>query len=72
MNDCAEAMRARYEVANKTEKSSLLDEFTTMTDHHHKSAIRVLSGSSREQLFKGLGALRLQLATADPESLCLA
>ena len=33
MNDNAEAIRARYEVANKTEKGRLLDEFTTMTDH---------------------------------------
>ena len=68
----AEAMKACYEIANKTEKGCLLDEFTAITCHHRKSAIRVLSGGSREQLFEGLGAHQLQLATADPESLRLA
>ena len=49
VNDYAEAMRLRYEAANKAEKGRLLDEFTTMTGYHRKSAIRVLSGSSRAQ-----------------------
>ena len=49
VNDYAEAIRAHYEVANKAEKGRLLDKFTTMTDYHRKSAIPVLSGSSRER-----------------------
>ena len=46
MSDRAEAMKACYEVANKTEKGCLLDEFTAITCHHRKSVIRVLSESS--------------------------
>jgi cell envelope opacity-associated protein A len=41
-NELVEALRERYEVAAKTEKSRILKEFTAVSCYHRKHAIRLL------------------------------
>ena len=41
-NELVEALRGRYEVAAKTEKSRILKEFTAVSGYHRKHAIRLL------------------------------
>ena len=38
-------MNQHYAGASRTEKSRLLDEFTRVTGHHRKSAVRLQSGA---------------------------
>ena len=40
--------RERYQGAGRTEKGRILDEVVAVTDYHRKSAVRLLSGRSRE------------------------
>jgi hypothetical protein len=41
-NELVEALRERYKVAGKTEKSRILKEFTAVSGYHRKHAIRLL------------------------------
>ena len=49
VKDYAEVMGSRYRKAGKREKGHLLDEFTTVTGRHRKSAIRLLSDRGRSR-----------------------
>ena len=40
--------RERYQGVGRTEKGRILDEVVAVTDYHRKSAVRLLSGRSRE------------------------
>ena len=42
-NELVEALRERYKVAGKTEKSRILKEFTAVSGYHRKHAIRLLN-----------------------------
>jgi len=40
------ALRARYAASSRIEKARILDEFTSISGYHRKSATRILNGSS--------------------------
>jgi len=40
------ALRARYAASSRIEKACILDEFTSISGYHRKSATRILNGSS--------------------------
>ena len=40
-NELVEALRERYELAGKTERSRILKEFTAVSGYHRKHAIRL-------------------------------
>ena len=42
VKEYAQAVRERYKVASRSEKSRILDEFTRITGYHRKAAIRLL------------------------------
>ena len=42
-----EAVRTRYEQANRAEKARILDEFTAVAGYHRKHAIRALNTAVR-------------------------
>jgi hypothetical protein len=42
IQEYAEAIRQRYRAGHRTEKSTILDEFTKVTGMYRKSAIRLL------------------------------
>ena len=58
VREYAEAMAERYRTGSRVEKGRLLDEFTTVTGYHRKSAIRLLSGRSRIEGGKSIGRPR--------------
>jgi len=49
------AVQARYMKANKSEKQTILDEFTVNTGYHRKYAIRVLKHGYKRQVNKPKG-----------------
>ena len=58
VKEYAEAMRERYRLGSRVEKGRILDEFTTVTGYHRKSAIRLLSGQRRALRGKRIGRPR--------------
>jgi hypothetical protein len=52
---------SRYQKASKKEKNSLLDEFTTLTAYHRKSAIRLLSAKPIKQVVLLVGGKTVKL-----------
>ena len=45
----------RYQKASKKEKKALLDEFTTLTKYHRKSAVRLLGAKTAKQVLVCIG-----------------
>ena len=58
VREYTEAMSERYSASSRTEKGHLLDEFTTVTGYHRKSAVRLLLGRSRAPRTTSMGRPR--------------
>ncbi len=55
IREYTEAVRGRYLMASKAEKSKILDEFTKVTGRHRKTAIRHLLGKNKPRINKKRG-----------------
>lgn len=55
IREYTEAVRGRYLMASKAEKSKILDEFTKVTGCHRKAAIRLLLGKNKPRINKKRG-----------------
>lgn len=43
--ELVEALRDRYQVSSREEKTRILEEFRSVSGYHRKSAIRILNGT---------------------------
>ena len=64
IREYAEAVRGRYLIASRKEKSRILDEFTKVTGCHRKAAIRLVRRRHRPQADKKRGRPRRYGAAA--------